>query len=90
MYSLCQFKKLSAERQIDELARHGIGLDLAYATKGAEAVLFAYYDFYVELVVEKFTDEILALHCFRSTKRLAPYLRQIDLSEIRPLLFCSR
>ena len=76
--------------QVHALSLHGIGLDLAYATKGAEAVLFAYNDFYVELVVEKFTDEILALRCFRSTKRLDPYLKQIDLTEINPLLICSR
>ena len=90
MYSFHLYKSFPAELQIQELSHHGIGLDLAYDTKGAEAVLFAYNDFYVELVVEKFNDEILSIKCFRSIKKLDPYLKQIDITEINPLLVCSR
>ena len=90
MYSFHQFKTLSGEIQVNELSLYGIGLDLACAVNGAEAALFAYNDFYVELVVETFTDDILALRCFRSTRKLDRYLKQIDISEINPLLDCSR
>ena len=90
MYAYHTFKKLPAELQIDQLSLYGIALDLAYDNKGAEAVLFAYHDFYVELVVEKYIDEILSIKSFRSTKRLRPYLEQIDISEINALLACSR
>ncbi len=76
--------------QINQLSLHGIGLDLAYCTKGAEAVLFAYLDFYVELVVEKYTDEILSINCFSSTKKLEPYLHQVDITDITSLLACSK
>lgn len=86
MYTFYQFKALSAETQIEELSFYGISLDLAYDTEGAEAVLFAYHDFYVELVVEKYTDDILTITCFRHTKKLEPYLCQIDLTEINVLL----
>jgi hypothetical protein len=88
-YTLHRFKKLPAEQQVDELSLHGIPFDLAYTTHGAEAVLFGYHDFYVELVVEKYTDEILSIRCFQSPRQLAPYLQQIDITEIIALLACS-
>ncbi|QEC57802.1 hypothetical protein FSB75_18465 [Flavisolibacter ginsenosidimutans] len=72
--------------QLDQLNSQGIPLDLAWMQRATEAVLFAYGDFYVELVVEKFTDEIVSVKCFKNTKRLEPYLRQISLAEILPLL----
>ena len=74
--------------QIDVLNQEGIALDLACTAKTAEGVLFAYNDFYVELVVEKYSDEILALKCFKSTRRLHPYLPQVDISQITSLLAC--
>lgn len=90
MYTFQQFKRLPAEKQLEQLTRHGITLDLWYSIHGAEAVLFAYHIFYVELVVEKYTDEILSVHCFQSTLKLAPYLQQIDITEITALLACSK
>ena len=90
LYNFHFFKMLSAEKQLDELSQHGIPFDLEYSTNGAEAVLFGYHDFYVELVVEKYTDAILNTRCFRNLKKLAPYLPQIDISEITSLLACSK
>lgn len=90
LYSFRRFSKLSTEQQIHQLSLHGIALDLAYCTQGAEAVLFAYYDFYVELVVEKYIDEILSIKSFRSVRKLAPYLHQVDITEITALLACSK
>lgn len=86
MYSIHLFKRLLPDAQSDELCRHGIALDLAHTVRSAEAVLFAYNNFYVELVVERYTDEILAIKCFKSLKRLEPYLPQIDIGEITALL----
>lgn len=86
MYSFHAFKRLPAERQMDELNAHGIGLDLACAVRNAEAVLFAYNNFYVELLLECVSDEILSLTCFKSPKKLDPYLQQVDISEITVLL----
>ena len=90
MYSLHRFKMLPAEKQVDQLSLYGTGLDLAYFTKGAEAVLFAYHDFYVELVVVPYTDEILAVRCFQSLRKLEPYLRQVNITPITALLTCSK
>lgn len=89
-YSFHRFKALPAEAKIEQLSLHGHSLDLAYSTRGAEAVLFAYGDFYVELVVETISDEILGITCFRSVKKLRPYLQQINISEINALLACTR
>ncbi|HET7896055.1 MAG TPA: hypothetical protein VFL47_00245 [Flavisolibacter sp.] len=90
MYSYKRFKNLKNGKQIDQLSEHGVPLDLSYQQENTEVVLFAYNDFYVELVVIKYTDEILALQCFKSLKKLKPYLHQVDISEIMPLLHCSR
>lgn len=90
MYSFQRFNVLSAEQQINALSRHGVSLDLCYSIKNAEAVLFAYGDFYVELIVMQCTDEILSVKAFRSMKKLDAYLHQIDLSEINILLTCNR
>lgn len=90
VYSFHSFKRLPADVQIDQLSVNGVALDLAYTVRSTEAVLFAYNNFYVELIVERYIDEILALKCFKSLKRLEPYLQQVDISEISVLLFCSR
>jgi hypothetical protein len=90
MYSLRQFKKLAGEAQVEQLNSRAVPLDLAHTAKGTEAVLFAYNGFYVELVVEKYADAILAVKCFKSLKRLEPYLHQVDISEITDLLSCRR
>jgi hypothetical protein len=90
MYTFHRFKMLSGEQKLYVLSRHGIGLDLAYCTKDAEAVLFAYRDFYVELVVQKHYDEILAINCFHDVRKLEPYLHQVDITEICALLACSK
>ncbi len=46
---------------------------------------FVYLDLNVELVVEKFSDEILALNCFKSIRKPEPFLHQMDISEINVL-----
>lgn len=90
MYSIHRFRSLLPETQLHQLTLHAVSLDMAYDTGGTEAVLFAYNDFYVELVVEKITDEIHSVHCFSSLRKLEPYLHQIDISEITSLLACSK
>ena len=89
-YSFRRFKQLPVEVQIEQLNRKGVALDLACHVKTAEAVLFAYADFYVELIVAAHTDEILALKPFKSLKKLEPYLSQVDIGEITSLLSLSQ
>lgn len=82
LYSFYRFKALPKDVQLDELNRHGVELDLSCTVATAEAVLFAYNGFYVELLVQKHTDEILNLTCFKSMKKLEPYLSQVDISDV--------
>lgn len=89
MYSLRQFKRLPTSVQMAQLNRNGVPLDLAYQVKTVETVLFAYNDFYVELLVAAHTDEILCLKVFKSLRKLAPYLPQVDISSITALLSCK-
>ena len=86
MYTFQQFETLPSEMQIDELGLHGISLDLDCDLQGAESALFAYRDFYVELVVVKHTDEILGVNCFQNINLPEPYLEQINIAEINALL----
>lgn len=86
MVSLKRFNTLSSKLQIHLLMEEGVLLDLAMTRRNAEVVLFAYDDFYVELVVSPRTDDILSIRAFQSLERLEPYLQQIDLSEITALL----
>ena len=90
MYSFRRFQKLPSETQIEQVSVHGIALDLVCSGETEESVLFAYNDFYIELMMAKCTDEILSLRCFRRVKKLERYLHQIDISEITVLLACSR
>lgn len=89
MYLLNQFKALPPERQLQQLSLHAVSLDLVFDNGSTEAVLFAYHDFYVELVVERLIDEIHSLRCFRSPDKLEPYLHLVDISDITALLTCN-
>lgn len=89
LYAFHQFKMLNTYVQITHLNESGISLDLYYSCGNREHVLFAYNNFYVELIVEKITDEIITLHCFQSVKKLSPYLDQINISPITILLQCQ-
>jgi hypothetical protein len=90
MYSFQHFKRLLPERQLRQLSFHAVDLDLVRCNGSTEAVVFSYNDFYVELVMQKITDEIHSIHCFRSLRKLEPYLQQVDISGITALLACSK
>lgn len=89
MFAFHRFKARPPGLQIEELGKDGVSLDLAYSLCHTEAVLFAYNDFYVELVVVPHTDEILRLACFKSLRRLTLYLQQVDVREITNTLRCN-
>lgn len=84
--SFHQFKAAHSYVQITHLNESGISLDVFYYCGNREVVLFAYHNFFIELIVEKQTDEIVDVRCFKASKRLQPYLPQINISEITALL----
>ena len=86
MYTLHQFKGLANDAQLHQLNTDGVALDLAYTTQQTEAILFAYHDFYVEVIIALHSEDVLAIRCFKSVKKLEPFLAQIDIDEVNQLL----
>jgi hypothetical protein len=86
MISIHQFKNLPLEEQIEQLNEYAISMDVYYCKNGAEVLLFALGNFYVEIYVRKNTDEIIRLRSFTSMKKLDVYLDQVDIEEITNLL----
>jgi hypothetical protein len=82
LLSFQQFKSLHTYVQIKVLFEKAISMDLLYSLDGCEYVLFAYNNFYIELVVNAKTTEIFQVRCFKSVKKLEPYLPYIDISQI--------
>jgi hypothetical protein len=86
MISLNIFKRLTIEEQVELLNEQAVSLDVYYKKSGTEVALFSLGNFYVELYVEPFTDEIIKIKSFTSIKRLDTYLGQININEIIKLL----
>ena len=82
LLSFHQFKSLHSYVQIKLLHEKAVAMDVLYCLGSWEYVLFAYNNFYIELVVEAKTNEIFQVRCFNSMKKLDPYLPHIDISEI--------
>lgn len=55
-----------------------------------EYALYYYHPIYIELIAKTRTDEIVEIKCFANTKKLNPYLPQINITEITHLLSCHR
>ena len=60
-------------------------MELLYCLDGFQYVLFAYNNFFIELVTDAKTNEICKIRCFKSMKKLERYLPYIDISEILSL-----
>lgn len=86
MISFSQFKQLSPDLQSNYLITEGVNLDLKLTKRNIEVALFAVHDFYAEVYFQHKTSEILRITCFRSLKKLNPYLSQIDIDDITILL----
>lgn len=67
------------------MSLRAVSLDLFRSSKGAEVALFALHNFYIELYVERISDEIIRISPFDCAKRLDLYLDQVDIEEIRNL-----
>lgn len=82
MVTLHQFKNLRQEHQINCLKKYGAYLDL-FRKKGNDTIaLYALQSFYVELHIAKQSDHILSIKSFSSIKRLAPYLKQVNIDAL--------
>lgn len=86
MMTFNRFKSLPFDAQLDELSQHAVSLDVFITRKGSEVALFALHDFYVELYVKRFTDDIIKISPFRSLAKLEAYLPQVDIEDIKSYL----
>lgn len=86
MISLHRFMSLPLDVQVDEMSKYAVSLDLFQRSKGADIALFAMHDFYVELYVERISDEIIKVSAFDSMKKLENYLDQVNIDEISSLI----
>ena len=76
-YSSSKQRRLVHAKGVFLLNRKGVGIT---------AILYQVEGFYVELHLDGQSAVVLHLVCFDDTARLEPYLHQIPLTELQPLL----
>ena len=86
MLSVRQFKKADIHAQSYYLNDHGVYLDVCIDKDGAKVALYALYDHYVEVYYEMNNFVVRKINCFKSLKRLEPFLPKINIDEINMLL----
>ena len=79
--TLQHFRKLDETKQFHRLLSEGVCVG-ERVTEKAQVLLFQINRFYVEISFDKFTDEPMSARSFENTDELAPYLQDIDLSDI--------
>jgi hypothetical protein len=80
-----QFCLLSQYEQIDLLYNEGIFIGKIRLGKNYK-VLYQVNDFYVEITYQQYRYLVDEIFCFKSTRKLDPYLHQMEINHIYPLL----
>lgn len=75
-----EFNLSELENQIDLLLRHG--KCVAKYTDNYSHLLFAYNEFYVEVVYEKCGSTIVNVHAFEEDEILNRYIEKVDISSV--------
>jgi hypothetical protein len=86
MISIHQFKRWQPDVQLDYLNSYGVALGISLVRKDMEVILFSLHDFYVRISYKRKTNKIKEVSCFRSMKKLEPFLDQVNIDEIIILL----
>ena len=86
MITLKKFRKLDYEVQLHCLYGSGVNLELYRTINEQEVVLYSLGDFYVEIFFNSDITRVLHVNAFHSLKKLDPYLRNVDISEIEGFL----
>jgi hypothetical protein len=79
--TLWQFKLLIEEEQVRILVERGVYLD-SRSTSDYHIALYQVDGFYIELYHRNEEHEVVKMIGFSSTKRLEPYLSQIDIASL--------
>ena len=86
MITLRKFRKLDYEIQLHCLYGSGVNLELYRTIHDQEIVLYSLGNFYVEIFFNSEITSVLQINAFHSMKKLDPYLRYVDISEIEGFL----
>ena len=86
MIKLKKFKKLDFEVQLHCLYGSGVNLELYRTINDLEVVLYALGNFYVEIYFNNDITRVIQISAFHSVKKLDPYLKYVDISEIEGFL----
>ena len=79
--TLYDFRLMCEKKQVSFLYRDGVYIGKRY-DGNATVVLYQLAGFYVEISYRKYRRIISTIECFTSTKKLTPYLEQIDIEEL--------
>lgn len=83
--TLLQFRSLSCDIQRQVVQKSGIYL-LCHTNEDSIEKLYQVNGFYVVLFFDLRMSAVTRIDCFDDPNRLEPYLRQVDVSEVRMLL----
>jgi len=75
-----EYLSLCEDLQTQVLSFDGVYLELMRSCCHLNVELYSLYNFYVEIVFDKETEEPLYLRPFEKTKFLEPYLEKIDIT----------
>ena len=81
-----QFNRLQEAQQYDLLEKQGTYLQVYQRVGPVKMALFALYSFYVEVHLHQVHDTLLKATAFSDYKKLDPYVKELDITDIYVLL----
>ena len=81
-----QFNHLSESQQYDLLEKRGVYLQVYQRVGPVKMALFALFSFYVEVHLHQVHDTLLKATAFSDYKKLDPYVKELDITDIYVLL----
>jgi hypothetical protein len=82
MLTYQKYLSLDEELQTQILSIDGIYLGLSRNLHNYKVELYSLYNFYVEIFFNQLTEEPLYLKPFKTTRKLDPYLKKINIDGI--------
>ena len=76
------YRLMSRKKQAEVLWLKGVHLDLTRKTRTRIIVLYALFDFYVEIFFDAATEDPISLKAFTQTRQLKPYLEKIRIDDV--------
>jgi nitrate reductase assembly molybdenum cofactor insertion protein NarJ len=84
MLTYQEFEQFNEKQRANQVWRTGTFLELTRITDQLIIDLYSVEDFYVEVFFDRSSEEVLYIKPFSNLNKLAPYLEQIDISNLIP------